>query len=84
MSVKINNPSTPFIILIFFITACSENIEKKSFKSFLNEPCMIVNQEQDNTIEGKYLIAKAFRIGDSTLKMKMPENFYVNYLNCKD
>jgi hypothetical protein len=69
---------------MIFISSCSESIEKKNFNFFLNEPCMIVNYEQDNTIEGKYLIAEAFQIADSTLKMKLPENFYVNNLNCRN
>lgn len=77
------NIRNSFIILLFLISACSEDIKKKNFNSFLKEPCMVVNYEQDNTIEGNYLTVQALQIEDSSLKIKIPVNFYLNDSNCK-
>ncbi len=74
-----------FLISIqLIIVSCSELIDKKKFSSPLEEPCMIVNYEQDNTIEGKYIIVEGFQSNDSSINIEYPEDFYVNNLNCKN
>lgn len=45
---------------------------------------MIVNYEQDNTIEGEYIIAQEIQIRDSAVKIKIPENFSINNSNFKN
>lgn len=72
------------LFLSIIIASCSENIENKNFDSFLNEPCMIVNYEGDNTIEGKYILAEKIQCSDSTIKIYLPANFYLNNSNCKN
>ncbi len=72
------------IFLPLIIFSCSENVEKKNFDSFLNEPCMIVNYEGDNTIEGEYITTKEIRSSDSAIKIDFPANFYLNNSNCKN
>lgn len=72
------------ILLPLIIASCSENIEKKNFNYFLNEPCMIVNYEGDNTIEGEYILVKEIQSLDSTIKIDLPADFYLNGSNCKN
>ncbi|PIP54573.1 MAG: hypothetical protein COX07_04580 [Bacteroidetes bacterium CG23_combo_of_CG06-09_8_20_14_all_32_9] len=43
---------------------------------------MIVNEEQDNLIEGKYLFVNKIIIKDSSIVLNMPSDFYVNNSNC--
>lgn len=44
---------------------------------FLSEKTMIVNEEQDNELEGHYL--KVLNsINDSTIQINLPKNFYLN------
>ena len=69
------------ISFLFLLFSCTEQIEKQDFKSFLTEPCMILNYEQDNTIEGEYIIAEDINIQDSSITIRIPENFYVNSSN---
>ncbi|MDP4265961.1 MAG: hypothetical protein Q8880_00830 [Bacteroidota bacterium] len=71
------------LIFILFPVSCKEHIDKVNINSFLFEPAMIVNYEQDNTIEGKYLIAKDIFIKDSIVSIKIPDNFYINKNNCR-
>ena len=42
---------------------------------------MFVNYEQDNTIEGTYLLIEKINFHDSTLIIQLPEGFYVNSSN---
>lgn len=72
-------------IILLFITillcSCSEAIKKQNFSSFLNEPCIILNFQQDNTIEGDYLIVEKNNFKDSTIRVKLPPDFFVNESN---
>ncbi len=74
-----------FINIVFF-SSCSEEIHKEYFGFFLGEPCMIVNYEQDNTVEGDYLTVKEIFHRDSltVIKLDLPDNFYVNNNNCEN
>jgi hypothetical protein len=50
------------------------------FPFFLSDKTMVVNQEQDNEMEGHYLkILKV--INDSTFKINLPAHFYLNNKN---
>lgn len=64
--------------------SCSEAMDKKYFDASLSEPCMIVNYEQDNTIEGSYITVEKFQRSDSTIIIKIPPHFYISSLNYKD
>jgi hypothetical protein len=72
------------ICFILILSACVEKIERKEFSGTLTNPCMILNFEQDNTIEGKYLTIEEINIHDSIVKIKLPENFYINNSNFKN
>lgn len=72
------------ILVITILSSCSENIKKKNFTCFLNEPCMILNYQQDNTIEGKYITVKNTNIQDSTIEFLFPKNFFINSSNLKN
>ena len=64
------------IILLQILVSCNEKkIKSTSFDFFLNEPCMIVNVEQDNTFEGTYLRIERAIKEDSVLVIKLPNNF---------
>ena len=39
---------------------------------------MILNYEGDNTLEGKYILAKEVQNNDSILKIDFPTDFYLN------
>lgn len=45
---------------------------------------MIVNYEGDNTIEGSYILAKEIQNSDSSIKIDLPADFYLNNSNCKN
>jgi hypothetical protein len=69
------------IALIFILTitfSCSEKIEMKNFNFMLSEPSMIVNYEQDNNMEGSYIEVQEFEYKDSSLFIKIPNNFFLN------
>jgi len=73
-------------IAIICILLCSCNEKKQEtpdFPFFLHEKCMIVNTEQDNSIEGTYLKVIS---GGKTEKIlaNLPENFYLNEQNFKN
>jgi len=70
------------ILVIQLLASCSNNADSTYFDFFLNEPCMIVNEEQDNLIEGKYLFVNKIIIKDSSIVLNMPSDFYVNNSNC--
>lgn len=67
-----------------FLFSCSEKIEGSDFDSFLHEPCMIVNLEQDNTFEGTYIKVTTIQSKDSSLCFTMPEKFFVTNENCSN
>lgn len=57
--------------------AISNDTSAVSFPFFLSEKTMIVNEEQDNELEGHYL--KVLNsINDSTIQINLPKNFYLN------
>lgn len=72
------------IFIAIFFCSCSEKIKTEDFPVFLNEPAMIVNLEQDNTIEGTYLRVGEIDMLDSSIKMNFPSNFFVTDSNCKN
>ena len=72
------------ILVITVLFSCSENIKKEDFPCFLNEPCMILNYQQDNKIEGDYITIKNINIQDSTIELTFPEGFFINNLNLKN
>lgn len=45
---------------------------------------MIVNKEQDNTIEGEYIRIITIDTIKQIIKFELPNNFYVNSENCKN
>jgi len=67
------------LILLF---SCSGTVDKKQFNAIFSSTCMIINQEQDNTIEGTYLIAE--NSTDSTIQFKFPKNFALHKTNCSN
>lgn len=66
------------LILLYNCTPDSKTLD---FKGILTEPCMIVNLEQDNTIEGNYLCIETFNKQDSSITLKLPADFFVTNLN---
>jgi hypothetical protein len=59
------------ITLILAITfSCSDKIEKVNFNFTISEPCMILNYELDNTVEGNYILTEEFLDNDSSLIIK--------------
>lgn len=72
------------IFPLFALFSCSEKVETTTFPVFLNEPTMIVNHEQDNTIEGNYLRVQEANSLDSLIRIKLPKNFFITNANCKN
>lgn len=68
-----------FSLILFY--NCTPDPKTLDFKGFLIEPCMIVNLEQDNTIEGNYLCIETFNKQDSSVTLKLPAHFFVTNLN---
>lgn len=71
-------------VISFLLCSCHEKKqETPDFPFFLHEKCMIVNTEQDNSIEGTYLKVIS---GGKTEKIlaNLPENFYLNERNFKN
>jgi len=74
-----------FSTCIFILLACKESkIKSKEFNFILYEPCMLLNYEQDNTMEGNYLRVQNIKLKDSVIEIKVPENFFVNNSNCQN
>ena len=70
--------------LTFILTSCTELKSPSGvFPFFLNEKCMILNQEMDNTIEGTYLKIQSGKDSVS-FEINLPPKFYVNNSNCKN
>ena len=67
--------------IITLLSACSESIVQKDIEFFLSEPTMILNQEQDNSIEGTYLMVREINKNDSTIELELPNNFHLNANN---
>jgi len=71
-------------IISFLLCSCNEKKQESlDFPFFLHEKCMIINTEQDNSIEGTYLKVLS---GGKTEKIltNLPENFYINKSNFKN
>lgn len=68
------------IVLLLFVSSCSEKKEKSTpFEFQFDEKTMIINEEQDNTIEGSYLKIKS-KIKNEII-VNLPTHFYINELN---
>lgn len=71
--------------LVLFMSACKEEVLKtSSFSAPLFEPCMLVNYEQDNTIEGNYFTVESFSANDSSIRINLPTHFFINETNLKN
>lgn len=70
------------LLFLLVILSCTKKIDKKNFTSVLNSPCMVVNQEQDNTIEGTYFVVE--NCTDSTIQFTFPKNFVLSNANCSN
>lgn len=76
-----------YITLIFtlaIIFSCSYNVEKKNFNFMFFEPCMILNYEQDNTIEGNYILIGQFNINDSSIIINDLKKIRLNSLTIEN
>lgn len=66
-------------IFICSITACETPIERDRFSFILDEPTIVWNIEQDNSMEGEYLTVDSL-VGDHVY-MKLPQDFYISNTN---
>lgn len=69
--------------LLLLISSCSELPVGKTFRFFLDEPCMITNWEQNNLIEGTQLRVISIDNNDSSIIVNLPENFIIHSGNCQ-
>ncbi len=72
------------IILTTILQSCKEVATPLEFRAFLNEPCMIVNFEQDNIIEGQYLRVRSINDADSSLIINLPNDFSIKTEFCNN
>lgn len=65
------------------IFGCTDPHPTKVFDTFLTEPAMIVNHEQDNTTEGRYLSVQSIRAWDTMaeIQLPLPADFHINHDN---
>lgn len=70
-----------FIFTLLLFQACTKRNEPQRFDFFLHEPCMILNAEQNNTIEGNYLRVNKINLSSSLVELCLPTNFYINNNN---
>lgn len=63
--------------------ACKQKPDAVFFMSYLYEPCMIVNYEQDNRFEGKYLKVRDIYEEDNLfiVEINLPYDFFINPKN---
>lgn len=75
-----------FSLSLYFIYSIYFKEKSQYFKIFLDEPCMIVNVEQDNLIEGNYLKVEYIEKKDDKyiLKVNFADDFYINQKNFND
>lgn len=66
-----------------FILCREKPLPSADFNFFLDEKCMILNTEQDNTIEGEYLYVVSGG-GSSTITVNLPEHFYITQIISKN
>ena len=73
------------LIFSLCLVSCNQHIEVEYFDAFIHEPCMLVNFELDNRIEGKYFSVRSIIIQqDAKIHVDLPENFPINNSNCKN
>jgi len=68
---------------LILTAACTETVERESYSAFLQEPGMLVNREQDNTVEGNYFKVKTVGLQDSTISVDFPPDFFINTHNAQ-
>ncbi|MES2589544.1 MAG: hypothetical protein V4622_11245 [Bacteroidota bacterium] len=78
------NKSHVFLIILVLFSCSQSPTKSVKFKVFLDEPCMILNQEQDNSIEGTYITVKEIQKDKSRFKIEFPKHFYLKNSNCKN
>ena len=76
------NKNIFFILIIFIFYCCSSPTPREYCNTFLHEPCMIVNQEQNNAIEGTYITVTYISISESSISIDFPPNFFITNQNC--
>ena len=69
------------MLFLLILAGCSSTPEEQNFDFFLSEKCMITNLEQNNLIEGTQLRASSVDEDNSTLQLKLPDNFAINSEN---
>jgi hypothetical protein len=75
---------TIIILAITILFSCSRKIKKEDFSAFLSQPCMILNYQQDNSIEGNYITIKNINPKDSIIEFTFPKNFLIKNSNFKN
>ena len=71
-------------LLFVVLASCSREIKTEEFPFFLSDKAMIINLEQDNKIEGRYIVVEKFHLKDSSFSVKLPQSFFVNETNFHD
>lgn len=66
-----------FASLLVCLPSCINDETNEEFSFYLDEPCMIVNQEQDNSSEGTYLMVQSVSIANQTIVVSLPGDLYV-------
>jgi len=70
-----------YFIGVFLITTGCNSPEVKEFGQnsfvFLQDYCMLVNQEQNNTIEGNYFLVDEV-LDNNIVRVNIPKGFYLN------
>ncbi len=72
------------LLIILSFGSCKEKATHSiAFPFFLDEKCMIVNVEQDNTIEGNYFrVLKHLK--EEAVIINLPDHFFVDESNCSN
>lgn len=72
-----------FLLCLVLIFGCKDHHPTNYFTAFLTEPVMIVNYEQDNTKEGRYLKVQSIQVRDTMaeLQLQLPADFHINHDN---
>lgn len=67
------------ILVLVLLTCCENTTRSIEFPFILDEPCIIWNYEQDNTIEGTYF--EVTEINGDSLTVSLPNNFFITSEN---
>lgn len=70
---------TLIISFLYGLAACERPTEQVYFPFFIDEPTMIWNIEQDNSIEGEYITVLC--ANEDTVCMTLPRNFHITNQN---